>query len=156
MSDLQKDQPSQARKHEFINIAAPILLVDDDEDDHAIFKEICVDLGVGDWIHVFHTGFELIDFLKNESVSPFIILCDINMPRLDGLQLRALINQDERLRRKSIPFIFFSTSASESQVKLAYDLTVQGFFLKGNTYEETKKRFERILHYWSDCQHPNS
>jgi CheY-like chemotaxis protein len=154
MLDPGKSQPSQAKKHDFINITAPILLVDDDEDDHAIFNEICVDLGVGDRIHICHTGFELLDFLKNESISPFIIFCDINMPQLDGLQLRALINQDEHLRRKSIPFIFFSTSASEDQVKLAYDLTVQGFFLKGNTYEETKKRFERILHYWNDCQHP--
>lgn len=154
MAHPKNPQFSETGKYEFVNITAPIVLVDDDEDDHAIFKEICTELGVGDRIQFFHTGLELLDFLRHDSVMPFIILCDINMPGLDGLQLRALINQDEGLRRKSIPFIFFSTAASESQVRLAYDLTVQGFFIKGNTYEETKNRFERILQYWNDCHHP--
>jgi CheY-like chemotaxis protein len=155
MSTPQNSKPSEDLKLEFAKITAPILLVDDDEDDHAIFKEICIELGLVDRIVFFRNGFELLDFLKYATVSPFIILCDINMPRMDGLQLRAVLNQDENLRRKSIPFIFLSTSATESQVSVAYDLTVQGFFIKGNSYEETKKKFERILLYWSDCQHPN-
>lgn len=131
------------------------MLVDDDDDDHALIKDVCSDLGILDHLHLFHGGFELLDYLNGSSVAPFIILCDINMPKLDGLRLRAMIAEDPVLRRKSIPFIFFSTSANESQVRQAYDLTVQGFFIKGKTYDETLRKFERILLYWCDCKHPN-
>lgn len=78
------------------------------------------------------------------------------MPHMDGMEVRRLINEDLLLKSKAIPFIFFSTSASAAQVRKAYDLTVQGFFIKGNSFEETERKFRRILEYWSDCQHPNS
>lgn len=139
-----------------MTITGPIVLVDDDEDDHAIFKDVCTDLGVAQYLHFFHSGFELIEFLEKTKEIPFIILCDINMPKLDGLKLRALITQDADLKRKSIPFIFFSTAASENQVREAYDLTVQGFFIKGKSYDETRRKFQRIIQYWSDCRHPNT
>lgn len=139
-----------------MKITGPIVLVDDDDDDHAIFKEVCSDLGVAKHLHFFHSGFQLIDFLSSNSEVPFIIFCDINMPKLDGLKLRAQINQDEKLKRKSIPFIFFSTSATDEQVRHAYDLTVQGFFLKGKSYADIRQKFQHILSYWSECIHPNT
>jgi len=139
-----------------MKIIGPIVLVDDDDDDHAIFREVCTDLGVAGHLRFFHSGFELINFLSTSPETPFIVLCDINMPKLDGLALRELVSQDPQLKRKSIPFIFFSTSATEGQVRRAYDLTVQGFFLKGMSYEETRRKFELILLYWSDCRHPNA
>lgn len=77
------------------------------------------------------------------------------MPEQDGLQLRRTINEEEKLRRKSIPFIFFSTAAAPSQVRMAYDLTVQGFFLKEQRFDDTVATIKMILEYWKKCYHPN-
>jgi CheY-like chemotaxis protein len=139
-----------------LNISGPIILVDDDHDDHEIFKLVCTQLGVCDFFRHFLSGMELINYLEATTEKPFIILCDINMPMMNGIQVREKINSNEILRRKSIPFIFFSTSATDAQVQKAYDLTVQGFFLKGMTLQETEARFKKILEYWSECRYPNS
>ena len=85
-----------------------------------------------------------------------MILSDINMPHMSGLKVRKNINQDKVLREKSIPFVFFSTAASPEQIKEAYHLTVQGFFLKEPTFAETEETFRLILQYWQKCKHPNA
>ena len=131
-------------------------MVDDDEDDHFIFTSICEKLGLPNKLMILNNGFDVLKYLKTTEQKTFAIICDINMPNLDGLSLRSLINEDAYLRSKSIPFIFFSTSATVDQVRTAYDLTVQGFFIKGNSFEETEQKFRRIVEYWSDCKHPNS
>jgi CheY-like chemotaxis protein len=133
-----------------------ILVVDDDEEDHDIMRAACSILGMSDSLKFFHDGHALLNYLKGSSESPFIILCDINMPHINGLDLREVIWNDRDLRKISIPFIFFSTAASPAQVKKAYDLTVQGFFLKGNSMDETVRKLRLILDYWKESKHPNS
>lgn len=133
-----------------------ILVVDDDEEDHDIMRSACEILGASDSLKFFHDGHALLAYLKTSESPPFLILCDINMPHINGLDLRAVIWNDVDLKRISIPFIFFSTSASPSQIKKAYDLTVQGFFLKGNSMDETVRKLRLILDYWKECKHPNS
>lgn len=131
-------------------------MVDDDEEDHDIMRSACEILGASDSLKFFHDGHALLTYLKTSESPPFLILCDINMPHINGLDLRAVIWNDVDLKRISIPFIFFSTSASPSQIKKAYDLTVQGFFLKGNSMDETVRKLRLILDYWKECKHPNS
>ena len=138
-----------------MKISGPIILVDDDQDDHEIFRAICESLGVCEHLLHFDNGLEVLKFLKSNKESPFVMLCDINMPQMNGMELRQIINDDEYLKHKAIPFIFFSTSASADQIRKAYDLTVQGFFIKGNSFKETETKFRRILEYWNDCKRPN-
>lgn len=139
-----------------INIHGPIILVDDDPDDHELFTAVCKRLGVEQAVLHFSDAHELLSHLKDTGESPFIILCDINMPGMNGIELRAAIDKEDELRRKSIPFIFFSTAATPLQVEQAYELAVRGFFVKGISLQETEERFKLILAYWSECQHPNS
>lgn len=139
-----------------MNISGPIILIDDDEDDHEIFIAVCENLGVCHHLKHFNNAMDFLSFFESTALKPFIILCDINMPKMNGLQLRAVINENEKLRRKSVPFIFFSTAATEAQIREAYDLTVQGFFVKGNSVTDIQDKFRLILEYWSDCRHPNS
>jgi CheY-like chemotaxis protein len=134
----------------------PIIIVDDDTDDHFIFKEIAQKLKLTNEIKYFRTGHEVLQYLRTTTDRPFLIFCDINMPQMDGLALRREINQEEYLKKKSIPFVFFTTAASEHQIKEAYDLTVQGFFIKESSFIETEKTFRLILDYWERCKHPNS
>jgi CheY-like chemotaxis protein len=139
-----------------MNISGPIIIVDDDEDDHDIIKAICKKLGICDFLMFFNSGIDLLKFLRTSNQRPFVILCDINMPAMDGLAVRKLIESDPYLKSKSVPFIFFSTSSTKEQIRTAYDMTVQGYFVKGITLEETERKLRRILEYWSDCKHPNS
>jgi CheY-like chemotaxis protein len=134
----------------------PIIIVDDDLDDHFIFREIAERLKLTDELIFFRNGSEVLPYLRTTTQKPFIIICDMNMPTMDGLELRRQINKDDFLRKKSIPFVFFTTAASTQQVQEAYDLTVQGFFLKESSFFETEKTFKLILEYWEKCKHPNS
>ena len=134
----------------------PIIIVDDDTDDHFIFQEIAERLQLQNEIRFFRNASEALEYLRTTSEKPFIIFCDINMPAISGLQFRKTINDEEHLRRKSIPFVFFSTSAGKEQVSLAYDLTVQGFFLKAPSFIETERTFKMALEYWDKCIHPNT
>ncbi|MEO5603965.1 MAG: response regulator [Cyclobacteriaceae bacterium] len=134
----------------------PIIFIDDDVDDHFIFEEICKNLNLSNHYKFFHNGDAVLQYLRTTTDRPFIIFCDINMPQMNGLQLRKAINEDETLREKSIPFVFFSTAPSNQQIRQAYGLTVQGFFLKEQSFEETKNTFKLILEYWQKCKHPNS
>ena len=130
-------------------------MVDDDEEDHDIMRSACEILGAADCLKFFHDGHALLRYLKDSESAPFMILCDINMPHIDGLDLRGVIWKDPDLKRISIPFIFFSTAASPSQINQAYDLTVQGFFVKGNSMEETVRKLRLIFDYWRECKHPS-
>lgn len=139
-----------------MNTTEPIVIVDDDMDDHFIFREIAKNINLTNELVFFRNGLEVLSYLKTTTQKPFIIFCDINMPNMDGLTLRRQINQDEYLRKKSIPFVFFTTAASARQIREAYDLTVQGFFLKESSFIETEKTFRLVLDYWDKCKHPNS
>lgn len=133
----------------------PIIFVDDDADDQFIYEEICLKLGMKNSLKFFNRAESVLNYLRETTEKPMIIFCDINMPIMDGLQLRRQINSEEQLRRKSIPFVFFSTAATPSQVKTAYDLTVQGFFIKGHNFAETMSTIKMVLEYWRRCYHPN-
>ena len=134
----------------------PIVVIDDDTDDHFIFEEVCNKLNLGNDLKFFKTAATALQYLRTTTDDPFIIFCDINMPQMGGLELRKQINEEEYLRKKSIPFVFFTTAANNQQVREAYDLTVQGFFIKEPSFIETERTFKLILDYWNKSKHPNS
>jgi len=138
-----------------MSIQGPVIFVEDDADDQYIYREACQKLGVKN-VKFFPSAESVLTYLRETTEKPFIIFCDINMPVQDGLELRKTINAEEHLRQKSIPFVFFSTAAAPSQVQRAYDLTVQGFFLKEQRFEETQATIKMILDYWQKCYHPNN
>ena len=138
-----------------MNIPGPILVLDDDPDDHEIIRMVCSKLQVNTSIHFFQEPSQLTDFLQNSDELPFIILCDINMPGVNGLEVREKICKNINLRGRSVPFIFFCTVASKLQVEKAFDLNAHGFFLKGQNLEETEKKLKVILEYWLKSKTPN-
>jgi DNA-binding response OmpR family regulator len=60
------------------------------------------------------------------------------------------------LKKKAIPFIFFSTAASQSEVIEAYSLGVQGYFNKPDSLAELLDNLEIIIKYWERCRHPRN
>jgi DNA-binding response OmpR family regulator len=59
------------------------------------------------------------------------------------------------LRRKSIPFLFLTTTSAQAVVLESYEMISQGFFTKPNSMEELKKVIQMILNYWKIAKHPN-
>jgi CheY-like chemotaxis protein len=105
-------------------------------------------------IHFFRNGNELVKHLQDASQSPFLILCDVKLPGESGFEIKKRIAENPQLKYKSVPFIFWSTDASEKQIQYAYDLPAQGFFFKPSDFTELCKTFDIILNYRQKSQHP--
>ena len=137
--------------------SGPIILIEDDVDDENIFKEVLKELGIANSLIWFTKTDEALHYLKATSEQPFIIFSDVNLPGQSGIEFKRNLDNDEELRKKSIPFVFYSTSVNQETVNEAYTkMTVQGFFQKGNSYEEIKTMIKQIIDYWQTCRHPNS
>jgi CheY-like chemotaxis protein len=134
----------------------PIILIDDDRDDRDLLAEVLEKLGEKRQLVHFENGRDALEYLRTTTDTPFIIICDLNMPIMNGLELRREIQRDDFLCEKSIPFVFFSTAVGPATVVEAYKLASQGFFLKEASYKELEETMRLILGYWSKCKHPNS
>ncbi|MBE7173079.1 MAG: response regulator [Williamsia sp.] len=134
----------------------PIIIIEDDIDDQEIITQVLESLNISNKPVFFNNGKEALDFLQKEDVHPFVILSDINMPVMNGFELRMRIAEDMHLRNKSIPFVFYTTAADQKSVSTAYDLTVQGFFIKPPDISSLTKILKSILEYWKYCMHPNT
>lgn len=137
-----------------MNRRGPIIIIEDDKDDQEILQEVFDSLNYGNEIIFFEDGYLALEHLIETSVEPFIIFSDINMPKLSGIELREKVHQNEDLRLKSIPFLFFSTSAEQKHVIDAYSKSVQGFFIKPSDFSEIKDTIKTILDYWLKCVSP--
>ena len=135
--------------------AGPVVVVEDDLDDQEIFTEIFTELQFNNPIIFFQGGQAVLDYLKTTSDKPFIIITDINLSGMDGIQLRSEICKDDYLRQKSIPFVFLTTSDGKHNLQKVYGMQVQGFFQKKSTYEAIKRQIKLIIDYWQECRHPN-
>ena len=134
----------------------PIIIVDDDADDQDIYAEAIRAIAIPNEMHFFNEGQAALDYLYTTSEQPFIILSDVNMPQMNGLRFKEIIQQDEYLREKGIPFVFISTNASATAVRQAHQLSVQGYFQKPNSMEEIKSMLRKMFDYWELCKHINN
>lgn len=138
------------------NAKRPIIFLDDDMDDQEIMREVLEDLQVPYRIDFYMHAKDLLDYLYTTKEVPFLIFSDVNLPSMNGLELRKIIFENEYLRIKSIPFIFLSTSSDEFAVKEAYNLTVQGYFVKQYSIPDIRATIKLIINYWEQCEHVNS
>jgi|SRR6185369_5889060 CheY-like chemotaxis protein len=137
--------------------SGPIIVIDDDADDKDLFESILKELAVQNKRLWFANCKDAFDYLRTTEEQPFIIFCDVNMPGLAGIEFKRQIDEHPSLRKKSIPFIFYSTSVNQATVNEAYTkMTVQGFFQKKHRYEEVKRDIKLMLDYWHECRHPNT
>jgi len=139
-----------------VNRNGPIIIIEDDLDDQQLFVEAFTNLGYANELMFFNNGQTALDFLNGSDKIPFLILSDINMPKLDGFALRDKIKMDAQLQIRCIPYLFFSTSSSQKTVIDAYSLSIQGFFIKENSIAELEQTIKVIMEYWKKCVAPNN
>ncbi len=137
-----------------MNKSGPIIVIDDDVDDQHLIIEIFKELNVKNEVLVFSNGHDAITFLTTSKSQPFLILSDINIPKLNGLELRDQIHNNEQLRLKCIPYLFFTTTSEQKMVIDAYSKSVQGFFVKPASSESFKRVLNNIVEYWKDYHSP--
>lgn len=138
------------------NEAGPVIVIEDDADDRMLLDEVFTKLNYPNKVIFFPDGQSALDFLNLTEITPFLILSDINLPKLDGFALRSKIRMDAQLQIKCIPYLFFSTASSQKAVVDAYSLSVQGFFVKQTKLSEMEKTIQVIMEYWNRCVSPNN
>ncbi|MET0243458.1 MAG: response regulator [Flavitalea sp.] len=132
----------------------PIIIVDDDEDDVEIASEAIVSLGYTNDIITCTSGRELIAKLHSSIQVPFIIICDLNLPMKDGIEVRKMLVSSDQVKHKTIPFVLWSTGATDAQIRQTFDLWAQGIFEKPASFENVRKLFSVVLEYWRLSGHP--
>jgi CheY-like chemotaxis protein len=133
----------------------PLVLVEDDSDDQELIMLALNSLGLTNEVVLCKDGEEALKYLYSTTDIPFLILSDINMPRMDGIAFKKKIDSCEILKGKCIPFIFISTSSSTPLAKNACDLSIQGLFEKGNSHTQLLETLKIILKYWNKTSHLN-
>jgi CheY-like chemotaxis protein len=133
---------------------APVIIIDDDPEEHDLMKEVWKELKIYYPLISFTDGKQLLDYLQSDDEIPFLIISDINLSPMDGFEMRKRILEDESSKFKSIPFIFWSGSASDSQIKKAYDLSSHGFFIKPSSFNDLKEFIKDIIAYWRKSEIP--
>jgi len=126
----------------------PILYVGGDEDDRYLVTDALSEIGCTSEVVNFDHGQALIDYLRGSRQRPFMILCDLHLPQMTGLELKEAINTDDLLKRRTIPFIFLSESVNPKDVDDAYMSLVQGFYVKAPTFKGLKDQLRAICNYW--------
>ena len=133
---------------------APILIVDDDLEDQEIIQEAWKELNYTNELIFFTDPQEVLNFLKQEKIIPFLIVSDVNLHKMDGFEFKKKLLEDSSLNYKSIPFVFFSNSVTKKQIEKSYDLGSHGFFIKGRNMTEIKETFISIIEYWQKSKVP--
>ena len=132
-----------------------ILILDDDNDDQLIIKEVFQKLGYPNEVVYFCNGEDAWDYLNSARVTPFLIISDIRMPKLDGHELMTKLRKSQDLRLNSIPYIFVTSAVPEKILVDAYANSTQGFFVKPLDYDELEDIIKCILEYWTRCASPS-
>lgn len=107
-------------------------------------------------LKVFRSATKALEFLKETRDPIFLIISDMNMPKMNGLDFKKAIDTDEELKRKAVPFIFSSTAATKRQLLEAYDYRLQGYFLKPHDVKEMADQINLIINYWEVSVRPDS
>ncbi|TDW47821.1 CheY-like chemotaxis protein [Flavobacterium sp. 270] len=139
-----------------MNVNGEIIVVEDDLDDQDFLADIFESLNISNKIVFFDDPTMVVPYLLENKAYPFLVLSDINMPKLDGFGLRQLIMSEKRLEIRFIPYIYLSTSSDPSYVDKAFRLSAQGYFKKESNFSDFQTVIENIIAYWKKCHEPQA
>jgi CheY-like chemotaxis protein len=133
----------------------PIVVIEDDLDDQELLEETFKVLNYPNQVIFFTDGYKALEYIEKTEIQPFLILSDINMPKINGFELRRKIQNNEELKVKCIPYLFFTTGANRKAVYDAYAMSAQGFFIKPNSVAGLQDVVRKIIDYWTECYSPS-
>lgn len=134
-----------------------VLLVEDDEVDIMNVQRSFKKSNLNNPLFVAKNGIEALNVLRGNDPEqiipvPRIILLDINMPKMGGIEFLTELRKDPELKHTSV---FVMTTSNEDSDKIAaYNLNVAGYILKPLSFEGFVKAVDILNHYWQLCEPP--
>lgn len=135
-----------------------ILLVDDDPLGVELALAAFEESALADQVEVAHDGVEAIQYLDRVSQCagrddlPIVMLLDLKMPRMDGLQVLERLRATGLLRK--IPVVMLSSSREESDRRRSYELGANAYVAKPVDFDEFKATVRQIGHFWVEVNEP--
>lgn len=128
-----------------------VLLVEDSPGDVRLTQEAFREANIAIKLHVASDGVEAMEFLRREgdhggAPRPDLVLLDLNLPRMDGREVLALIKADEGL--KSIPTVILTTSEAEADIVKSYSLQANSYLSKPVQLEVFEGLVKSINDFW--------
>lgn len=136
-----------------MNHRNPILLVEDDSIDAMMVERALKDLKIKNKLIHQENGEEALKYLENNNqFKPCIILLDLNMPRMSGIEFLEIVKKDPRL--KSIPIVILTTSSEHQDLLDSFSHSVAGYMVKPVDYHNFVEMMKTISTYWSHSELP--
>ncbi|MFV8326349.1 response regulator [Flavobacterium sp. ZS1P14] len=128
-----------------------ILLVEDDEVDVMNVKRAFSKNNIKNPLFVAGNGVEALEMLDDKIIPlPKIIILDINMPKMNGIEFLKVLRENERLKNISV---FVMTTSNEDSDKIkAYNLNVAGYILKPLSFEKFVVSVSTLNNFWQLCE----
>lgn len=128
-----------------------VLLVEDHPADIALTRKAFERLSISADLHVVLDGREAMAFLRKQgryasAPRPALVLLDMNMPRMGGLDVLREVDQDDSLR--CIPFVVLTTSSAPLDVMRAYQTCANSYVVKPVKFSDFLSLIEAIMNYW--------
>jgi len=130
-----------------MNNLLKVLLIEDDKIEVMKLNRAISSLNLGHSIAVANNGVDALEILQGNTDLPDIILLDLNMPKINGIEFLTILKKNSLLQH--IPTIILTTSANRKDIVACYKIGIAGYVLKPLKYEDYKAKIERVLKYWS-------
>mgnify|MGYP000893262231 FL=1 len=130
-----------------MNKSLKILLIEDDMIEVMKLKRVISTLKLKHTIIEGNNGEEALKLLSEKDNQPDIILLDLNMPKINGIEFLSILKRDENL--KYIPTVILTTSSNQKDLYECFKIGISGYILKPLKYEDYVNKIEKVLSYWS-------
>jgi len=130
----------------------PILLVEDDNVDAITVRRALKDLNVPNGIVHQLDGEDALKYLRSNNKGPCVILLDLNMPRMNGINFLKIIKNDDELRQ--IPVIVLTASQGERDKVESFEFSVAGYIVKPTDYKKFVESLKILNLYWTLSELP--
>ena len=124
-----------------------ILLIEDDTIELMKLNRAMLSLNMNHKVTEVNNGEDALELLLNEEYYPDIILLDLNMPKINGIEFLEILKNNESI--KFIPTIILTTSSNEKDLLACFNLGISGYILKPLKYDEYIEKINLLLSYWS-------
>lgn len=133
----------------------PVLLVEDDSIDAMIVGHALRDIGAKTLLVRSINGEEALQYLRDDTnEKPCVILLDLSMPKMNGIEFLRVVKADEKL--KTIPVIVLTTSKEDRDVIDSFELSVAGYMIKPVDYQQFVEAMRTLHTYWTLSRLPEN
>jgi CheY-like chemotaxis protein len=133
----------------------PILLVEDDDVDVMTIKRAFKDLSVENQLVNTNNGEQALEYLKtNGNKEPCVILLDLNMPKMNGIEFLTIVKADMTL--KKVPVVVLTTSNQQQDITECFKLGVAGYMVKSVDYDKFVETIRAVNLYWTISELPSN